>query len=263
MSLLYEVEDSERGLAIELCGNSIELGSLADMSTADLAWFFLESLASDHRTEWSAPQLRAEMEISLDASASVRGGRHKVLSWQLSQLVADALGWLVSSGLIGPASEQSGSVGEWRVTTSGYEALRHGSLLQVEATKRLHVDLHPALQRTARGNFERGDYETAVFAAMKAVEVAVRQATGLPTEVLGAGLMAQAFRQNGPLEVKTEHATEGIAFLQLFSGAIGAFKNPASHRAVEYESPTEAADIIHLADLLLRIVDRERDRRST
>jgi hypothetical protein len=37
---------------------------------------------------------------------------------------------------------------------------------------------------------------------------------------------------------------------------MGLFKNPTSHRAVDYGSPTEACEVILLADLLLRLLDR-------
>ena len=39
-------------------------------------------------------------------------------------------------------------------------------------------------------------------------------------------------------------------------GAIGLFKNPTSHRAVSYDDPVIASDIILLADLLLRFLDQ-------
>jgi hypothetical protein len=44
--------------------------------------------------------------------------------------------------------------------------------------------------------------------------------------------------------------------MNLFKGATGLFKNPTSHRAVSYDDPVIASDIILLADLLLRFLDQ-------
>lgn len=40
------------------------------------------------------------------------------------------------------------------------------------------------------------------------------------------------------------------------SPAIGLFKNPASHRPVDYDEPTVASEIVLLADLLMRLLDQ-------
>jgi hypothetical protein len=44
--------------------------------------------------------------------------------------------------------------------------------------------------------------------------------------------------------------------MELFKGAIGLFKNPSSHRQVDFSDATEAAEIVLLADLLLRLLDK-------
>ena len=53
-----------------------------------------------------------------------------------------------------------------------------------------------------------------------------------------------------------ELVLEQVATMELFAGAIGTFKNPASHRTVDYSDPTEAAEVVLLADLLMRLLDR-------
>ncbi|OII01403.1 TIGR02391 family protein [Curtobacterium sp. MCBA15_007] len=104
--------------------------------------------------------------------------------------------------------------------------------------------------------FVRGDYETAAFAAMKAVEVRVRELSGLPDGLVGVKLMQEAFKETGPLTDPDAEAGERVATMQLFAGAIGAFKNPASHRIVLFRDPLEAAEVVQLADLLLRMLSR-------
>ncbi|GHI27085.1 hypothetical protein Shyd_84560 [Streptomyces hydrogenans] len=105
---------------------------------------------------------------------------------------------------------------------------------------------------------------------MKTVEVAVRDASGLDNSLVGVALMRKAFQphQNGkpggPLaDAGAEGAASRRADSALFAGAMGRYKNPSSHRTVDFDNPIEAAQIIQFADLLLRQVDRAKDRNSS
>ncbi|GAW55077.1 MULTISPECIES: TIGR02391 family protein [unclassified Nocardioides] len=170
--------------------------------------------------------------------------------------LADAWAWLQAHGLIGPSAQNP--TGDWRrITAMGQEVVDDPNAVEkVWAAERLAGDLHPALS-SARSNFALGDYETASFAAMKSVEVEVRRVAKLPNELLGVPLMRKAFSpKDGILRDPEAEGGEQQATADLFAGAIGAYKNPASHRTVNFDDPTEAAEVIQLADLLLRIVQR-------
>jgi uncharacterized protein (TIGR02391 family) len=107
--------------------------------------------------------------------------------------------------------------------------------------------------------FHRKKFDSAVFEAMKAVEVAVREASGLPETDIGINLMRKAFDpKTGALTDLASQMAEREARSSLFAGAIGSYKNPHSHRYVALSDPDETAEIIMLANHLLRIVDARR-----
>jgi uncharacterized protein (TIGR02391 family) len=102
----------------------------------------------------------------------------------------------------------------------------------------------------------RGEYDVAVFQAMKAVEVSVREVAGFTAGELGVDLMRKAFHEDsGPLTDKSVEKSERQARSALFAGTIGSYKNPHSHRDVDLNDPDEAMEIVLLANHLLRIVD--------
>jgi len=218
-----------------------------------------QAMVKSEKSEWSIPDMRAHAEASVRETVPRIHGRvampESYARLDLSQVLADAFGWLMSRGLAGPASQSSGSGGEYRLTSAGRAAALSGDSGHVEAAYRLHEDLHATLSE-ARLLFERRSYQTAVFAATHQVEVRVRQLANLGPGSYGTQLMRDAFHaENGPLSTG-EVSAERQAIQALFAGTIGAFKNPSSHRIVRFDDPNEAADIIHLADLLLRIAER-------
>lgn len=255
------VAADDREISVRVLGEEATLGQMSDAISTEAGMFLLRALAWAEKPVWSAHEIVAHARSSArrPSGAAVRAlvAENQVV---VEQYVADGIAWLVARGLVGPKAEsQYGPY--WMLTSDGLEAAKLGSATHVEASLLLHADLHPVLNASARPNFERGDYATAVFSATQQVEIAVREAAGFEKRQLGVQMMRDAFKVGGPLADANEVVPEQEAVRDLFTGAIGAFKNPTSHRTVEYDSPIEAASIIHLADLLLRIVDRAKDRR--
>ena len=88
--------------------------------------------------------------------------------------------------------------------------------------------LHPRIAQPVWQAFMRGEFDVAVFQAMKAVEVSVREASGLGDGVIGVKLMRAAFAEKGPLTDMGAEAGERVGRRELFAGAISSYKNPHS-----------------------------------
>jgi uncharacterized protein (TIGR02391 family) len=174
----------------------------------------------------------------------------------LADKLADALGWLISQALIAPSLDEH----VWRVSELGRRIARDRDLSGLHAERRLGVELHDRL-KNARSIFSLGTYDAAILEAMKQVEERVRELSGLAGS--GVDLMHRAFSPGkagsppGPLaDATAPDPNENRGLMELFSGAMGAFRNPAAHRPVDYADPTEAVEVVLLADLLLRMLDR-------
>jgi uncharacterized protein (TIGR02391 family) len=105
-------------------------------------------------------------------------------------------------------------------------------------------------------NFNEDDYEIAIFKAFRFVEEKVREKAHLEARDIGVDLMTKAFSPStGKLAMSTCAVTaeqEGV--LSLFRGAISLFKNPSSHRTVDYTNRQLAIQTIAFAELLLDIL---------
>jgi uncharacterized protein (TIGR02391 family) len=162
--------------------------------------------------------------------------------------------YLEREGFIAPAPGQQD---EWAFVTrrgkavaesQDFEAYRHSALFP--------QGIDPVFTQDVKPLFVRGDYDTAVFRAFKEVEIRVRTKASLSMSEFGVELMNRAFGPTGTLCDKTVPKPEQERMRDLFVGAIGTFKNPGSHRKVEWNEPREVIDVICFANQLLRIVDR-------
>jgi uncharacterized protein (TIGR02391 family) len=178
----------------------------------------------------------------------------------VQRALSEALNWLVSHGLIARGLPGQTSTDGAFATRLGRKVLAEG-LESVRAYERLEVDLHPRLART-RTQFLLGEYELAAFAAMREVEIRVRELAGAEDSLVGVKLMQRSLREGGPLANASLDPGEQVGLMNLFSGAIALFKNPPSHRQIDYKNPTEAAEVVLLADLLLRLLERRAQGRN-
>ena len=81
----------------------------------------------------------------------------------------DAWAWLEANALLSRVPSQSGAFRQ--LSRDGRNLAKDPEgITRFEARQRLTGPLHPALEDTVRTNFDLGDYETACFAAMKAVK---------------------------------------------------------------------------------------------
>ncbi|RBY76879.1 TIGR02391 family protein [Blastococcus sp. TF02-09] len=233
----------------------VEPELIRQLPTAELALHLLTTLAKGRTVNANSTLRGAEQAFVYNREPDV-----DLLLGRLS----DAWAWLESRGLIGPAIRDTGSA--WRrLTAAGQELAQDAAALpKLWGGERLAGALDPVLEDKVRPIFNLGDYETACFAAMKAVEVEVRRAAGLGDSVIGVALMREAFkRDGGPLADSEADPGERVALMELFAGSIGAFKNPSSHRTVHFDDPVEAAEVVQLANLLLRLLRRAEARRQT
>jgi uncharacterized protein (TIGR02391 family) len=164
--------------------------------------------------------------------------------------------WLEREGLLLPAPGQQdrdwvvvSERGKTLVSKENFEAYRHGMLFP-------RSTLHPAIASNTFALFLRGHYDTVVFEAFRAVEVAVREGGGFPASLFGLQLMRAAFGDKGPLTDYSTIIGEQEATGHLFAGAIGLFKNPTSHRAGTVSKPEDAVALVLFADYLLRLIER-------
>ena len=173
---------------------------------------------------------------------------------QALEAISEAIGWLRAHGMIARRAEDHNPDSIF-ITRWGRQALGK-SLAEIHATYRVQGSLHPLIAQRARRQFLLGEYEQAIFVAMKAVEVRVRKLAGYGNDLVGVHLMQEAFKPGGPLADPAAPRGEVEGTMALFRGAYAVLRNPSGHREVSFDDVTEAAEAVMTASLLMRMLDK-------
>lgn len=167
----------------------------------------------------------------------------------------EAIQELKTSGLIVKNPDQYDEVFQI-LTPKGKEIVEKPKDPDIYGLQLEQVIKNPALLERCLDSFKDDNYEEAIFSAYKLVEEEVRNKAGLGPEDVGVGLMTKALHHTtGKLIIPScivPHEQEGA--YNLFKGAIALFKNPSSHRTVNYSDRLEVIQIIALSGLLSKIL---------
>lgn len=121
------------------------------------------------------------------------------------------------------------------------------------------LDLHPAIASVASQLFKDGHFADALETSCKVLINLVRGASE-EFDKDGVSLMQAVFSANSPilrfdeLSDQTDES-EQRGFMDLYAGAIGAFRNPRAHR-VTTDEPEFALEAIELVSFLAKMLDK-------
>lgn len=226
--------------------------TLVDLQPSELGGYLLEVLTGPNSPAQHGMVHLGNYVNRIEVEYDYRGRRE--LQQELANSISAAWNWLKVNGLLcsdtgaNPAFDRVTNLGRQVADANGVRGMLSEELLP-------SAFLHPTLLRDARPLFMQGRFDTAVFEAFKALEVTTRAAGNYGADRIGVPLMSAAFHPDeGPLTDRTLERGERVALMNLMTGAIGSYKNPASHRKVEIQRD-EAREMIILASHLLKIVD--------
>jgi uncharacterized protein (TIGR02391 family) len=123
-----------------------------------------------------------------------------------------------------------------------------------------YVALHAAVRQAAGKWLDSENLEVAVFQAMKAVTNRVKSMSGIDDQD-GYRLVGKVFSEQAPvLELADCSTTTGrsiqAGYRAFFQGAVQAVRNPAAHEPLKPLTTDEAMELLAVASLLNRALDK-------
>jgi hypothetical protein len=230
--------------------------SLLELAPDTLAPILLRVVAAERQGGMFWPPIVTQVTIGSGMTAEGQHAYPYHKQHQVDALVAETFELLRRMGMIHPAPDTNGQNGWMVLSRDGEEAIEgEDGFDRIRALRSFPKELlHPTIAKDAYAALQRGDLSTAVRDAFTAVEISVRDAV----DDYGTDLMRKALHeQTGPLTDQNLPKAERESFAHLFAGAIGAFKNPHSHRKVAIDDLREAQRQVLQASHLLHSRCRE------
>ena len=169
-------------------------------------------------------------------------------------VLSEAIQWLKNEGFI--AERPTNSNGWIFVTRKGKTIKTKDDFKKLSYSKLLPFnEIDERLKDKVISPFIQGDFATAVFAAFKEVEIRLREGANLDKTWYGVKLVDKAFDpKNGLLTDPELTDAEKARYHEMVRGSLGTFKNPLSHRDLNYDDPVIATGLILFANSLLQTI---------
>ncbi len=116
--------------------------------------------------------------------------------------------------------------------------------------------LHPKIVQQCSTPFENGEFEDAIFNAMKALEEEIRARVSGDSTETGVDLISRTMNPQSPILSFSQVNDEQEAVHSLYRGTIGSFKGPLCHRFLDSSDPTNTFECLALGSLLMRMLDK-------